>query len=173
MNGNSGCGRGPRRARAAAIMTAMTSVALLAAACGSGSSSSTAAETSQYTKALAYAQCMREHGVTSFPDPDSQGHFPPVQVGRSVTQQTVQSAEGACRHLQPGGGSSVQQQQGALTQALNFAKCMRRHGVPNFPDPVTSNGGIGYNLAGINTHSPQYQSAQQACQSLNSRGGQS
>jgi len=169
MHGNSG--RGLRRARPAAIVMAMSSVALLAAACGNGSSSSTAAETSQYTKALAYAQCMRSHGVTSFPDPDSQGHFPTVQVGHSVTQQMVQSAEDACRHLNPGGGTSPQQQQADLTQALNFAKCMRQHGVTNFPDPVTSNGGIGYNLTGINVHSSQYQSAQQVCQAQNPRRG--
>jgi hypothetical protein len=49
---------------------------------------------------------------------------------------------------------------------------MRAHGVPNFPDPADTNGGIGYNLAGVDTHSPQYQSAQQACRSPQSGTGQ-
>lgn len=183
MNGNSGRGRGrgPRRARATAVNAAMstamitvvTGVALFAAAC-SGSSSS-AAGSSLYTEALAYAQCMRHHGVPNFPDPSSQGQFPPVQEGRNgVTQQTVQSAQNACRSLQPGGGTgSAQDQQSNLSRALNFSKCMRAHGVPNYPDPAAANGGIGYNLSGIDTQSPQYQSAQQVCQAQYPRGGRS
>jgi hypothetical protein len=115
---------------------------------------------------------MRSHGVPSFPDPDSQGQFPPVQIGRNgVTQQAVQSAQSTCRHLQPGGGpGTAGQQQGRLTQALDFSRCMRAHGVPDYPDPSTSNGGIGYNLSGIDTHSPQFQSAQQACRSQPGQG---
>jgi hypothetical protein len=166
MNGNSGCGR--RRAHVIGIV----SVALLMAACGSGSPASTAAGSAQYTKALAYAQCMRSRGVPSFADPDSQGQFPPLQIGRNgVSQQAVQSAENACRSLQPGGSQgTAQQQRSTTTQALNFSKCMRAHGVADFPDPSASNGGIGYNLAGVNTQSPQYRSAQQACQSQSGRG---
>jgi hypothetical protein len=174
MNDNSGRGRGPRPTRAVALMIAVTSVVLLAAACGSGGSSSAAAGSAQYAKALAYAQCMRSHGVPGFPDPDSQGHLPPLQIGRNgVTQQAAQAAQDACRNLQPGGGTGASEQQARLTQALNFAKCMRAHGVPDFPDPASSNGGIGYNLAGIDTDSPQYQSAQGACQSQQSGSGQS
>jgi hypothetical protein len=115
---------------------------------------------------------MRSHSVPSFPDPNSQGQFPPVQIGRhGVTKQAVQSAQNACRHLQPGSGpGTAQQQQGRVTQALDFSRCMRAHGVPDFPDPSTSNGGFGYNLSGVDTHSPQYQSAQQACRSQSGKG---
>jgi hypothetical protein len=118
---------------------------------------------------------MRSHGVPSFPDPDAEGDLPPLQVGRNgVSQQAVQSAQNACRNLNPGGGQgSAGQQETTLTQALNFSQCMRAHGVPNFPDPVASNGGIGYSLGGIDTSAPQYQSAQQACRSLQSSKGQS
>jgi hypothetical protein len=167
MNDNLGRRRrpAPRRERIAAAVTVMACAAVLTA-CGGGSSSTTAAGSSQYTKALAYAQCMRSHGVSSYPDPDSEGHFPPVQVGRNgVSQQAVQSAQNACRNLDPGGTQGSSGQLARLTQALDFSRCMRAHGVPDFPDPVASNGGIGYNLAGIDIHSPQYQSAQQACRS--------
>ena len=174
MNGNSGRRPDPRRAPGTVLITAMTGVALLAAAC-SGSSSSTAAGSSQYTKALAYAQCMRSHGVQNFPDPNSQGQFPPLQEGRNgVTQQAVQSAQNACRSLQQGGGTgNAQEEQSNQSRALNFSRCMRAHGVPDFPDPATVNGGIGYNVSGLNTHTPQYQSAQQICQAQNPRGGPS
>jgi len=164
----------PQQRRMAAAVTAMACVAMLAG-CAGGSSSTTAAGSAQYTKALAYAQCMRSHGVPSYPDPDTQGHLPTLQVGRNgVSQQAVQSAQNACRSLNPGGSQgSAQQQQATLAQALDFAKCMRAHGVPDFPDPVASNGGIGYSLGGIDTSSPQYRSAQQACRSRQSGKGQS
>lgn len=177
MNDSFGPRRGPRwpwlrRARIVAGLTAMAGVALMAAACGGSSSSSAAEGSTYYQKAITYAQCMRSHGVPSFPDPDSQGQFLPIQEGRNgVSQQAVQSAQNACRHLQPGGGAGTsQQQQARLTQALGFARCMRAHGVSDFPDPSTSNGGIGYNLSGVDTHSPQYQSAQQACPSQSGKG---
>jgi hypothetical protein len=152
-------------------MTAIAGVALLVAACG-GSSSTAAGGSTYYQKAVAYAQCMRSHGVPDYPDPDSQGQFPPVQIGRNgVSQQAVQSAQSACRHLQPGGGpGTAQQQQAKLTQALDFARCMRAHGVTDFPDPSTSNGGTGFNMSGVNTHSPQYQSANRVCQSQSGIG---
>jgi hypothetical protein len=56
-----------------------------------------------------------------------------------------------------------------------FSACMRSHGVPDFPDPSTSQNGDnsfgidGYNFnlpATVNTQSPAYQSANKACGSL-------
>lgn len=163
-----------RWSRIAALFTVAACAALLAG-CGGSNSSSTTAGSSAYTKAEVYAQCMRTHGVPSFPDPDAQGQFPPVQIGRNgVSQQAVQSAESACQSVHPGGAQGGgQQQNGRQTQALNFSKCMRAHGVPNFPDPSASNGGMGYDMTGVDTHSPQYQSAQQACRSQQSAGGSS
>jgi hypothetical protein len=150
----------------------MAGAVLLAAACGGGGSATAGKGSTGYQKAIAYAQCMRSHGVPSFPDPDTQGQFPPLQIGRNgVTQQAVQSAKNACRQLQPAGGAGTsQQQEGKLTQALDFSRCMRAHGVPDFPDPSTSNGGIGYNLSGVDTNAPQYQSAQETCRSRSGKG---
>lgn len=176
MKDNYGCGLRPasrwaRRSRIAAAFTVVACAAMLAG-CGGGSSPGTSGESSAYAKAEAYARCMRSHGVPGFPDPDAQGRFPPVQ-GNGV-RQAVQSAENACQGVRPGGAQGgKQQQQGRQTQALNFSKCMRAHGIPNFPDPSASNGGMGYNMAGVDTHSPQYQSAQQACRSQQSAGGAS
>ena len=163
--------RWQQRARMVAVVTSMASVALLAVACG-GSPPTTGAGSTYYQKAVAYAQCMRSHGVPSFPDPNSQGQFPPVQIGRNgASQSAVGSAQNACRHLQPGGGTgTAQQQQVRTTQALDFSRCMRAHGVPDYPDPSTVNGGIGYNLSGVDTGSPQYQSADRTCQSQFGRG---
>jgi hypothetical protein len=52
------------------------------------------------------------------------------------------------------------------SKALEFASCMRAHGVPSFPDP--SGGGSGFNFAGnaINPQSPAFKSARQTCGQL-------
>jgi hypothetical protein len=43
---------------------------------------------------------------------------------------------------------------------------MRAHGVPNFPDPSSADGGVQLSGSAINTQSPAFQSAQSACQKL-------
>jgi hypothetical protein len=57
-------------------------------------------------------------------------------------------------------------------EALQYAACMRSHGVPDFPDPTVQNGSVGFSITagdGVDQNSAQYQSARQACSSL--RGG--
>jgi hypothetical protein len=143
-------------------------IALLTAACGSGPSGSSAdpsqtGGSTTYQKDLAYAQCMRSHGVPNFPDPSSNGMF--AINGINLENGTGKAAENACKHLLPNGGVvPAAQQQQRIHQLLVFAECMRSHGVPKFPDP-TSNG-LNFRGAGIDPQSPQFQAAQQACQSL-------
>jgi len=51
---------------------------------------------------LKYAQCMRSHGVSEFPDPGSNGGF---TIPKSVNQSssTFQAAESACNSVLPAG----------------------------------------------------------------------
>ncbi|HEX4216228.1 MAG TPA: hypothetical protein VIA06_23140 [Candidatus Dormibacteraeota bacterium] len=59
------------------------------------------------------------------------------------------------------------QYQQAVKQALAYSRCMRSHGVPDYPDPKTSGGNISLGPGpNIDTNSPQYQSAQKACRKL-------
>jgi hypothetical protein len=52
-------------------------------------------------------------------------------------------------------------------QNIKYADCMRSHGVPNFPDPTTSGGGINIKKSsGINLASPAFESAQASCVAL-------
>jgi hypothetical protein len=51
-------------------------------------------------------------------------------------------------------------------EALNFARCMRSHGVSNFPDPTPNGGGFNVNVPGINPSSPAFKAAQSACRQL-------
>jgi hypothetical protein len=52
---------------------------------------------------LEYAQCMRDEGISNFPDPDAEGGF---ELGDAVDpfSPQVKAAEEACKHLLPGGG---------------------------------------------------------------------
>lgn len=43
---------------------------------------------------------------------------------------------------------------------------MRVHGVPNFPDPTSADGGVQLSGSAINTQSPAFASAQSACRKL-------
>lgn len=122
--------------------------------------------------ALKFSQCMRAHGVSNFPDPNSQGQ---IQIGPSSgidpSSSTFQSAQQACQHLIGHGKATPAEQAKARQQALAFSACMRKHGVPDFPDPTFSNGGIGIHLnangsSDLNPNSPTFQAAQRACQGL-------
>jgi hypothetical protein len=171
--GDSGGGRGrsqraqPRRA--AVLAAALASLALLAAACGGGGSS-TAAGT-PYQQALAYAQCRRSNGEPGFPDPNSQGLFPSLgPVGPNSPQYL--SATKACGHLLPGDKTSAAHRQQALSRQLKYAACFRAHGFPDTPDPIqmpsgnlegAGGGGAVGPGSGIDTNSPRYKAAQQAC----------
>jgi hypothetical protein len=54
--------------------------------------------------------------------------------------------------------------QGRLAQALAFSRCMRSHGVPNFPDPDSA-GGYPMNRSHSN-NVPAFQSARTSCNHL-------
>src|SRR6266567_2068232 len=122
--------------------------------------------------AIAYARCMRSHGVPDFPDPDSNGNF---HVGNNSVSGQETAANQVCNHLlNVGTQLNAAQTQHTLSQLVKYAQCMRAHGVPNFPDPQITNGGIGvpggftFDTSGLGLHqkSPQYQAAARACQSL-------
>jgi hypothetical protein len=61
--------------------------------------------------------------------------------------------------------NSANSSQSGPSHALQFSRCMRSHGVSNFPDPG-SGGGINLEGTGVNPKSPAFQSARQNCKSL-------
>jgi hypothetical protein len=186
----------------------LASAALLVAGCGGSSSpgvahlasstsgrspadgagkSSTKPESgaSAQQKMVAYSRCMRSHGVPEFPEP-SEGH---LLIHSSVRNGHVtgvnprspqfQAAQRVCEKLMPEGGRpSAAQTAKAQEGALRLSRCMRTHGVPNFPDPSFSGGGVRVTLKagganGIDPSSPRFKAAQKTCQSLmpGPRGG--
>jgi hypothetical protein len=174
---------GPPAARTVAAIIATAALALLPAACSSGSPSSSGAGGSpdaggsaSSPSALAYSQCMRSHGVPDFPDPPSGGGVPKGSAQQfGVSNSQYQAAQTACEHLLPA-GPNHQFPAGEVQQVLagmrTFAKCMRSHGVPNWPDPSTdSNGQPVFDISshGITPsvrRSPQVQTTMTECQHL-------
>lgn len=60
---------------------------------------------------------------------------------------------------------------GRRDQALAYSRCMRRNGVPDFPDP-TSSGTIQLAVGnGLDPGSPLFQAAQKACFARQPGGG--
>jgi hypothetical protein len=151
-------------------MLAVLGVVMLAA-CSSGTTSTGADDSTSaaYQKALAYAQCIRAHGVPDYPDPNSQGQFVIPNGGSappSVSAAVASAAAQACQKLLPPAMAQgpSKTSPGSNTQALKFSRCMRSHGEPDFPDPA-ANGSFTL-PSGMNAESPQFQNAEKACQSL-------
>lgn len=153
---------GRRSRRWAPLAAALLAVGVLAAACGGGGSGHGSSKSSAEASGMAYSQCMRSHGITNFPDPNSQGRIDVTQSsGININSPQYRSAQKACKSLAPGAGTSAQRSQHTAA-ALNYAKCMRAHGEPNFPDP-NSQGGFQIEGSGMNPNSAQYQAANKTC----------
>jgi hypothetical protein len=119
-------------------LTALASVALIAAGCGSSDTARTSAtatpgKATARDKAVKFSECIRAHGVTDFPDPDAKGDY---QYGVSVSPAVWKRATTACKDLQPSGTLSGKRTHEEQSGALKFAQCMRDHGVKDFPDPA-------------------------------------
>ncbi len=183
-----GARRRRRLRRDVALTALLGGLAVCAAACGGRSASpgvasvSTASTTpgaaaaqsgssaANYADAVFYAKCMRAHGVGNFPDPASNAGF---DIGGSgpanpANSPEYSSASKACQHMLPKGSplTKAKQQQIEAT-GLKYSRCMRAHGVLNFPDPPANLPAI--DLGGnesIDHNTPQFQAATKACRSV-------
>ena len=126
-------------------------IGLITAGCGSSASSKTGTTSSTGTtstgtgssgantkltardKAVKFAECIRAHGVSDFPDPDAKNQF---EYGVSVSPAVWKQATTACKDLQPPGTLSAKRTPKQQSASLRFAQCVRDHGVKDFPDPV-------------------------------------
>jgi hypothetical protein len=179
----------PLASRAAAAIIAATALTLVAAACSSPSSagtgrSSTAGRSAissnaggSATRFLSFSRCVRSHGVANFPDPQAgatNAKFPSAQQ-LGVSSSQLKTAEVDCQHLLPVGIDDQfppAEVPLLLRSMLPFSRCMRSHGVPNFPDPAADSEGrpiFPLSTHGISlnySHSPQFSSVLDKCQRL-------
>lgn len=157
----------PLAALALVAMVAMVSAcgSSTPAATGSGNSGSSNTVTN-VEKAVKFAECMRNNGVSQFPDPNSSGDFIyGIKKGSSLDPSTAawQQAIGACKGLEPPGFMPKTLTAQQIAARLKFAQCIRMDGVPSFPDPTETGPLINVQNAQSNT---QFQAALQKCRVL-------
>ena len=120
---------------------------------------------------LAFSKCMRAHGVPDFPDPDTNGGITinsggPGGNNLGPDSPAFTAAQKACESLAPGGGTLTPAEKANMrARGLEMAKCMRAHGILDFPDP-NPDGGIAIEAkpgSDLAPDSPTFQAAQKAC----------
>jgi hypothetical protein len=160
-----------RRPPTPTTLIAVAAVSALAAGCGAGTSTTVAKTATAPTPsgALAYARCMRSNGVANFPDPTTANNKQAVVSAlEGAGNSKADAASTACKNVNggsPGTGQGVSQSQAHRGAMLAFARCMRRRGLVNFPDP-SNNGGLTHAMlatAGIDLHQPGAVRAADAC----------
>ncbi|MFC7532644.1 hypothetical protein [Actinoplanes sp. GCM10030250] len=111
---------------------------------------------------IKYSRCMRENGMTWFPDPQD-GKLS-ITVPSTVDKEKFEEASEACRQYAPDGGERPQMDPAMLEQARQMSRCMRENGVPDFPDP-NSDGSLEINGAELGTGpgDPTFDAAEEAC----------
>lgn len=128
---------------------ALIAVVVLISACGSSAPTETLSNsdsnganptTTRYEKAVKFGKCMRNQGVSAFPDPPASGDLTIDGVANGSSLDTNSAvftqAISACRDLEPPGFTGQKATPRQMTARLKFAQCMRDNGVADFPDPI-------------------------------------
>lgn len=157
-----------RRPLTPTFVIAAAAVAVLAAGCGGGSSPPTSSATAAGNvgkQFVAFAVCMRSHGVPGYPDPQVSSSAGSLSVHISPgsadpNSPAFKSADHTCHNLIPDGGKPANGGQNPA-QDLTFAACMRSHGIPNFPD--ADRDGAFTLPSTTNPQAPAFQRATKAC----------
>ena len=172
--------RGGRRAglrRAGLLAAALACLALVAAACSSAASPGTGAGGSAKHSELAYSRCMRAHGIKDFLDPNAHGELAvDAGPGTGLDPKSPQfkAANSACKSLLPPRRTLTPAQQAeARAQGLRYSRCMRAHGISDFPDPNGQGQLEIKNQPGgdLDPDNPRFRAANQACQQYQPGGG--
>jgi hypothetical protein len=115
---------------------------------------------------LKFSQCMRDQGMTWFPDPKPGSPGLQIRVPQGTDKAKMDAAMAACKKYMPNGGEPPKPDGAMLEQMRQMSKCMRENGVPHFPDPK-ANGQIELNagkLGGVGPGDPTFDAAQKKCE---------
>jgi hypothetical protein len=165
-----------------------TGVLLVLAGCSAGHPGATHATPSPSGSAqflaIAHeaAQCMRQHGIPDFPDPilDANGQISlPEGPGSDRIKQEINANPDAQHACEPifdriptsavHSGAAVSPQD--VPKLLAFAQCLRRNGIPEWPDPK-ADGSFPISGTPLATEgkSPRLRAAIQACRQYWDKG---
>lgn len=140
------------------LFIVVAAFSLVATGCGGGASPGVASVTSSTVSSAAAAtdranalhlagQCIRQNGIPNFEDPTA-GFFdkPALKaVPLSVANQALEACRTALERagIRLSGPNSQVITQQRVEELLALARCIRSHGVPNFPDPNPTTGDFG------------------------------
>ena len=127
------------------VLTMVAVIAVIAVGCSKapdtaagGATPNGADSTSAQAQAVKFSECMRDHGISDFPDPDASGQLTIDAVSNSsvdINTAAFSQAIAACKGLEPAGFTGQKRDAQQQVAALEFAQCVRDNGVPDFPDP--------------------------------------
>jgi hypothetical protein len=181
-----------RRARTALLapaLAALVGLSLFVSACGGssgshvaqlGSSTTNTTQRSPSTNSsapstqgnrVAYSQCMRSNGVFDYPDPNSSGGTDKSRITAARSEagsSRFDTALDACKHLLPPSqpGPTPAEVQQVMNAMANVARCIRSHGVPNWPDPYLDAGRPTFDIHSIDYKAPPISAAIHQCHHL-------
>jgi len=114
-----------------------------------------------------FASCMQKHGIQV--QIGSGGRGVSINIGDvrgGPNSPTFRAAQQACQKYLPDGGPkqlTPAQIAAEMPKLVALSKCMRAHGVPNFPDP-SSDGSFSLSANGtLDPKSSTFQAAMQTC----------
>lgn len=112
---------------------------------------------------LKFSQCMRDQGLTWFPDPQPDGGLV-VHNPDGVDQSKFDKAEQACMKYHPAGSGGRPIPAEDLAKIRQVSQCVRDHGFAKYPDP-DANGSISVDskVLGVEASDPAFQKAMQEC----------
>jgi len=116
---------------------------------------------------------MRSHGITDFPDPAADGGLRlETHPGSDIDPNNprYKAADNACKSLLPPPQAPPK---GLKAANLKYAKCMRSHGISDFPDPKPD-GTLQIQAtpgSDLDPNNPLFKTADDACKKYAPNGG--
>jgi hypothetical protein len=112
---------------------------------------------------LKFSQCMRDQGLTWFPDPQPDGGLV-VHNPDGVDQSKFDKADQACQKYYPSGSGGGPIPAEDLAKIRQVSQCVRDHGFAKYPDP-DANGSISIDskVLGVEPTDATFVKAMQEC----------
>ena len=123
------------------------------------------------TGPIAFARCMRRHGVHDYPEPDANGHMPQIPAGVTAQPGFAQAQKACAKYAEetePNEMTAAGREQVAAAMHA-VAVCMRHHGV-NLSDPIVgANSMVQHLPSGVSPDDPIVKQARKKCAAVQAR----
>jgi hypothetical protein len=165
----------PTRPRAAPVVLVLLLVAGLAGCSPSRGAEAAATTTTQPDRVATWRQviqCLRDNGMPDLPDPQFDEQGEPRWPGGVEPPDPPERARRACGaiadRLDASQPTEPTRPPADIPALVRFARCMREHGIADFPDPK-ADGTFQLSTTSIGREgkSPRVLSAMRACKPLN------